>query len=224
MLTLLRSTLIWAQPADKPIDHSLHDSDIGLVDVQRQELCTTPAPWNSAMAFDEYHISRQNGHTFRAHQALRQFFDYRSGVTDSNHYQHALVNLAALHVEERGYEQARLALIEAIRVAKQHNDKSTITSCLALTRRINFLDPEGSSDDPSNEAQSPEPQYIGAQDHLWHAREAVRIGKPVNLAMASLYKSKARLAPETVGFRFHRFKIRWEAVSSELWSLLGQSL
>lgn len=177
---------------------------------------------NRVAAFDEYQRSRVNGHSFRAHHALHRFFDYRfTEIKERGHLQHALVNLAALHAEERGFEQARTALVEAVKLARQQGDKSTITSCLALMRRIDFMDPDHRMDDASIEPPDPT-TIMGSQDHLWQAKEAVRIGKPVNVAMASLYRAKASLIAETVGFRFDRFKVRWDAVSSEIWSLLGK--
>lgn len=173
-------------------------------------------------AFDEYQRSRVNGHSFRAHQALHRFFDYRfAEVRERGHLQHALINLAGLHADEGGFEQARMALMEAIKLARQQNDKSTITSCLALMRRIDLQDPDHRISEAA--LDPPEPSALmGSQDHLWRAKEAVRLGNPTNVALASLYRAKASLVPETVGFRFDRFKVRWDAVSGELWGLLGQ--
>lgn len=186
--------------------------------------CALHAQSGRGLAYDEFHRSRANGHSLRAHRALQQFFDYRfHDKSDRLHYLHALLNLAALHAEERGWEQARAALLEAVMLAKASGDKGTITSCIALMRRIDFNDPDGRLDDSSFEL--PDASTLAtSQDQLWQVKEALKLGRPVNLAFASLYRAKVTLLSETIGPRLDRQKARWECVCSELWELLGAHL
>jgi hypothetical protein len=172
----------------------------------------------------------------KAQQSLKRFFDFRQlTIADRGLHQHALLNLVNLHYEDGAYLLARNALNEAVRLARQVGDRECLNACFGLSKRLDYVDPHGKAQTQGFWSEDFSTQL--SIDEFWQIREGLRNvrsrfesctrrlmamqGEPTTHVFHHLYRSKALLMPDTIGYKFDKFKLRWEATSTELWSLLG---
>ncbi|KAF9958661.1 anaphase promoting complex subunit 5 [Modicella reniformis] len=80
--------------------------------------------------------AQQTGDFEVAFQSLCRFFDYSMVTHDRVLYQYALLNLAMLHARFSHYEQAVIALREAIEVARDHMDHVCLSYALNWLYRL----------------------------------------------------------------------------------------
>ncbi|KAF8936277.1 anaphase promoting complex subunit 5 [Dissophora ornata] len=155
--------------------------------------------------------AQQTGDFEVAIQSLHRFFDYSMVMHDRVLYQYALLNLAMLHARFSHFEQALLALREAIEVARDHQDQE----CLGYA-----LKTMPSSTSEAHEAQSLAGetdgqafQYLRALSELAVAKQMQ--GESMHMALEALVKASSinlRHSLDGVGGAIQLFQSRiWGA-------------
>ncbi|KAK0559962.1 hypothetical protein OC844_004061 [Tilletia horrida] len=107
-----------------------------------------PATVTRMQAFDSYQAALRRGDYSAAKEHMFTFFDHTARGATREMHQHALLNLAALHLEMDSPAAAEPALHEAILLARTSKDWECVSACESLLKRVQSA---LSSEDQENE-------------------------------------------------------------------------
>ncbi|KAK0529600.1 hypothetical protein OC834_003623 [Tilletia horrida] len=124
-----------------------HAGSSGLVDVP-YPCQQAPATVTRMQAFDSYQAALRRGDYSAAKEHMFTFFDHTARGATREMHQHALLNLAALHLEMDSPAAAEPALHEAILLARTSKDWECVSACESLLKRVQSA---LSSEDQENE-------------------------------------------------------------------------
>ncbi|WFD17962.1 hypothetical protein MCAP1_000173 [Malassezia caprae] len=176
-----------------------------LLDHERTELVALCRAWRDgesalidewqvqapARAFQQWRESERRGDYTATKNDLHAFFDYTLPGCDQELHQHALLNLARFHMHTEGYEAARIALDEAILLARTVGDAECMRACDRLLDQLSVLDPVA-QDDRGGVLTQPETHDTlksGAYAPLtlWKAEQERQRGRPLMGIVQTLY-------------------------------------
>ncbi|WVQ73717.1 hypothetical protein IAR50_003297 [Cryptococcus sp. DSM 104548] len=196
-------------------------------------------------SMQEYRAASSSGDYSGALASLRSFYDYQSPSAGRGQHQHALLNIATFHYASNGLESARLAIDEAIRVARTAGDKECLQHCISLSRRLQtetksvaFTSTETVKIHQTPIPLSRLPEAATPMDELWSIKAALDLGEPVHVAFRRVYAAlglENQLSlPENTGAEdadrpytkqwptAQKLDFAaWHAAQSSLWEMMG---
>ncbi|CAD6953841.1 unnamed protein product, partial [Tilletia caries] len=95
-----------------------------------------PSTLTRMQAFDRYQSALHRGDYSAAKEHMFTFFDHTARGATREMHQHALLNLAALHLEMDSPAAAEPALHEAILLARTSRDWECVSACESLLKRV----------------------------------------------------------------------------------------
>ncbi|KAK0543138.1 hypothetical protein OC845_006272 [Tilletia horrida] len=120
----------------QPFEHPHRPSDSGAEGMPRND---APSALTRIQAFDRYQAALRRGDYSAAKENMFAFFDHTARGSTREMHQHALLNLAALHLEMESPSAAEPALHEAILLARSSRDWECVAACESLLRRVQAL-------------------------------------------------------------------------------------
>ncbi|KDN52965.1 hypothetical protein K437DRAFT_266168 [Tilletiaria anomala UBC 951] len=137
-------------------------------------------------AYDNYVRSLWRGDWSAARHNLSRYFDHAPQHAEHELHHHALINLAAFHMQSNNLQAAESSVEEAIRLGRHVHDTYAIDLCAALLDRLQalkpideppILDPKLIVDAGSGKFE-PQRQILPfSLETLWHARHSVETGR-----------------------------------------------
>ncbi|KAE8224351.1 hypothetical protein CF319_g2736 [Tilletia indica] len=116
-----------------------------------------PSTLTRMQAFDRYQSALHRGDYSAAKEHMFTFFDHTARGATREMHQHALLNLAALHLEMDSPAAAEPALHEAILLARSSKDWECVSACESLLKRVQatLVNEQGQEvGEPVDDAQS----------------------------------------------------------------------
>lgn len=210
----------------------------------RGERMEEGTPDERVSSITTYRAAAASGDYGTALASLRRFYDFQLPSTERTVHQHALLNLAMFHYTTGGLDSALEALDEAMRHARQENDKQCLQSCVSLRYRLTTELEASAWPGSSVPRVSPHPlpprrlaKAAAPGDELWSIKAAVDMGEPVPVAFRRVHVSLGLLHPpqdktdkpdkpdKPDGSRHvpagHLSLPAWHAAQAGLWAMLG---